>query len=288
MDGKPLYEYARASQPLPRAIPTRKCQVSIELLNFTPASKTTSPPPRPETEAGTSMPISEPGVGTDGGHLYRWPTKHLSADEKAVFDKLHQLVHDASEAEHVAEPLIPDLKQEEVAEVLPDGTRPPTFEVRMTVTSGTYVRSIVNDIGLALGCGAHVVKLTRTRQGEFTLYDEVPTSPAVQEGQGAEAGSSSSATTACIPWEVWERAIAQRENKLKQAAADREEALASGASEEEAANNAAGRGDVEMEKTVESLGQLEEWEQELLRRFVPVPVPISGTNSRGGPMMRYP
>lgn len=279
MDGKPLYEYARASQPLPRAIPTRKCQVSIELLNFTPASKTTSPPPRPDTEAGPSMPVSEPGVGTDGGHLYRWPTKHLSADEKAVFDKLHQLVHDASAAEHVTEPLVPNLKQEQVAEVLPDGTRPPTFEVRMTVSSGTYVRSIVNDIGLALGCGAHVVKLTRTRQGEFTLYDEVPPAAAVQEGQEAEAGPSSGATTACIPWEIWERAIVNRESKLKQKEADREEALASGASEEEAQNNAAGKDEGGKEQTVESLGQLEEWEQEVLRRFVPVPVPISGSNS---------
>lgn len=50
--------------------------------------------------------------------------------------------------------------------------RAPTFEIRMTVSSGTYVRSIVHDIGIALGSSAHVVKLTRTRQGEFTLNDE--------------------------------------------------------------------------------------------------------------------
>jgi tRNA pseudouridine55 synthase len=42
----------------------------------------------------------------------------------------------------------------------------------MTVSSGTYVRSIVHDIGLALGCGAHVVTLTRTRQGQFTLHGD--------------------------------------------------------------------------------------------------------------------
>lgn len=41
----------------------------------------------------------------------------------------------------------------------------------MTVSSGTYVRSIIHDIGIALGSSAHVVKLTRTRQGIFTLKD---------------------------------------------------------------------------------------------------------------------
>lgn len=49
--------------------------------------------------------------------------------------------------------------------------RPPTFEISMTVSSGTYVRSIIHDIGIALGSSAHVVKLTRTRQGEFMLND---------------------------------------------------------------------------------------------------------------------
>lgn len=42
----------------------------------------------------------------------------------------------------------------------------------MTVSSGTYVRSIIHDIGIALGSSAHVVKLTRTRQGEFSLNNE--------------------------------------------------------------------------------------------------------------------
>lgn len=39
----------------------------------------------------------------------------------------------------------------------------------MVVSSGTYVRSIIHDLGLALGSAAHVVKLTRTRQGAFVL-----------------------------------------------------------------------------------------------------------------------
>ena len=47
--------------------------------------------------------------------------------------------------------------------------RPPAFELRMTVSSGTYVRSIIHDIGIAIGSAAHVVALIRTRQGPFAL-----------------------------------------------------------------------------------------------------------------------
>lgn len=49
----------------------------------------------------------------------------------------------------------------------------------MTVSSGTYVRSIINDIAIALGSSAFVVKLTRTRQGEFTLNPDSLDSTAI-------------------------------------------------------------------------------------------------------------
>ena len=39
----------------------------------------------------------------------------------------------------------------------------------MTVSAGFYVRSLAHDLGEALGCGAVLVKLRRTRSGEFGL-----------------------------------------------------------------------------------------------------------------------
>ena len=44
----------------------------------------------------------------------------------------------------------------------------------MFCSSGTYVRSLANDLGNALGCGAHLVGLRRTKSGRFTLRDAVP------------------------------------------------------------------------------------------------------------------
>jgi tRNA pseudouridine55 synthase len=42
-------------------------------------------------------------------------------------------------------------------------------DVRCTVSSGTYVRALARDLGAALGVGAHLTALRRTRVGPFTL-----------------------------------------------------------------------------------------------------------------------
>ena len=44
----------------------------------------------------------------------------------------------------------------------------------MTVSAGFYVRSLAHDLGEALGCGAVLVGLRRTRSGEFGLQPAVP------------------------------------------------------------------------------------------------------------------
>jgi tRNA pseudouridine55 synthase len=51
---------------------------------------------------------------------------------------------------------------------------PPEVVVDVFCSSGTYVRSLANDLGQALGVGAHLVGLRRTKSGRFTLRDAVP------------------------------------------------------------------------------------------------------------------
>jgi len=46
-----------------------------------------------------------------------------------------------------------------------------TIDVRCS--PGTYIRSLAHDIGAALGCGAHLVALTRLASGSFTIDDAV-------------------------------------------------------------------------------------------------------------------
>jgi len=51
---------------------------------------------------------------------------------------------------------------------------PPEVVIDVYCSSGTYVRSLANDLGNTLGCGAHLVGLRRTKSGRFTLRDAVP------------------------------------------------------------------------------------------------------------------
>lgn len=45
----------------------------------------------------------------------------------------------------------------------------PLIRFRVVCSTGTYIRSLANDVGAALGCGGHLSSLCRTRIGEFTL-----------------------------------------------------------------------------------------------------------------------
>lgn len=45
----------------------------------------------------------------------------------------------------------------------------PKIDILVDCSKGTYIRSLAYDIGLALGCGAHLSSLTRTKSGSFSL-----------------------------------------------------------------------------------------------------------------------
>jgi tRNA pseudouridine55 synthase len=57
------------------------------------------------------------------------------------------------------------------------------MDIAIKCTKGTYIRSLVEDIGEAIGCGAHVVALRRTLAAGFTLADahDVPGMEAMRE-----------------------------------------------------------------------------------------------------------
>ena len=61
----------------------------------------------------------------------------------------------------------------EVTELELERFAPPDVGFRASVSGGTYLRSLARDVGEALGCGAHLATLTRTRVGPFRLADAV-------------------------------------------------------------------------------------------------------------------
>jgi tRNA pseudouridine55 synthase len=57
------------------------------------------------------------------------------------------------------------------------------MDIAVKCTKGTYIRSLVEDIGEVIGCGAHVIALRRTLAAGFTLADahDVPGMEAMRE-----------------------------------------------------------------------------------------------------------
>src|SRR6185437_3676257 len=49
----------------------------------------------------------------------------------------------------------------------------PVVSFKVVCTTGTYIRSLANDFGTVLGCGAYLSSLCRTRIGNFALEESV-------------------------------------------------------------------------------------------------------------------
>jgi tRNA pseudouridine55 synthase len=60
----------------------------------------------------------------------------------------------------------------------------PLGKFRVACTKGTYVRSLANDLGQKLGCGAHLTALRRSASGKFDVADALPLDAILQLSEG--------------------------------------------------------------------------------------------------------
>jgi len=79
--------------------------------------------------------------------------------------RLHALAREGIEVERSARPVT--VYRYDVA----PGLAPGVFRIEVVCSSGTYVRVLAADLGEALGGGAHLRNLRRTRIGSFTTED---------------------------------------------------------------------------------------------------------------------
>jgi tRNA pseudouridine55 synthase len=172
VQGKRLYEYAREGKEVPVEIQERP--VTVSQLNM--------------------VEWLEPGT-----HKYGWPEKEAEEEEKKVADKLLPQVDNEAQATpgQETQPDAEGLKRKregsdgpenkkmkvdgaEAADQAPtvdqdavaEERKPcpaPAARLRMTVSSGFYVRSLCHDLGAAVGSLGLMAALERSRQGEFEL-----------------------------------------------------------------------------------------------------------------------
>jgi len=96
--------------------------------------------------------------------------------------RLHQLAREGVEIERRPRPVtvsvfeVEPVEPWEVAEPAAGGAGAagPRYRFQVQCSSGTYVRSLVDDLGRALGGGAHMSRLRRTAVGPFKVEGAVP------------------------------------------------------------------------------------------------------------------
>jgi tRNA pseudouridine55 synthase len=49
-----------------------------------------------------------------------------------------------------------------------------TATFRISVSAGGYIRSVAHEMGIALGCGAHLASLRRVAAGPFVIEEAIP------------------------------------------------------------------------------------------------------------------
>lgn len=81
--------------------------------------------------------------------------------------RLYELARQGVEVERAPRPIV-------VARFELESVALPRARFSVSCSKGTYVRALVRDIGAALGCGATLTALRRTRAGRFTLADAIP------------------------------------------------------------------------------------------------------------------
>lgn len=74
-----------------------------------------------------------------------------------------------------------------------------SLSVRIHCSKGTYIRSIADDLGQALGCGAHVTRLHRTLAGPFSAGQMVEQSELIAAFEDQAATSADQAAPWLLP-----------------------------------------------------------------------------------------
>lgn len=199
VQGKRLYEYARQGKEVPVEIQERPVEVkSLELLEWMEG----------------------------GSHDYQWALEQAGKEDRVVADKLLDLQGNVSPEPDIAREEETGMKrkrEEEAAdgtvehpppakrskdeddnagEALPDDQKPsgapeptvnrepcpaPACRIRMTVTSGFYVRSLCHDLGATVGSLGTMAALVRTRQGDYALGQNVFKYDDLAEGENVWA-----------------------------------------------------------------------------------------------------
>jgi tRNA pseudouridine55 synthase len=128
--------------------------------------------PRDEKETG-NITVAQINNATSAftGEIMQVPPMHsaIKKDGKRVYE----LARRGETIELAARKLV-------IKEFVITAVEMPIVHFRVVCSTGTYIRSLANDFGAALGCGGYLSSLCRTRIGDYVLADAMSI-PALEE-----------------------------------------------------------------------------------------------------------
>ncbi|KAH7384121.1 pseudouridine synthase [Phaeosphaeria sp. MPI-PUGE-AT-0046c] len=133
-------------------------------------------PKRPRTDSEPAMSGALPAETKLAENTYDEPTNEATTEEPTSKTTLsgEQPAETVEQTSHME---TDTLQPEDIKTEQPDGTsvppQPPAARLRMTVTSGFYVRSLCHDLGIACSSLGLMSSLIRSRQGDYTLKQNV-------------------------------------------------------------------------------------------------------------------
>lgn len=99
------------------------------------------------------------------GEIQQVPPMYSALKHKGR--SLHELARQGIEVERPARTVSID-------ELVLERWQAPDLDLRITCSTGTYVRSLAHDLGQTLGCGGHVRTLRRLASGPWRAADAIP------------------------------------------------------------------------------------------------------------------
>lgn len=157
MDGKRLYEYAREGLPLPRQLKSR--EVKIHHMDVKGDTLSTD-----HDFVFLKSEVDESGK-TLVEQLANNPTLN---DHEVPFSREWKIKHKDDKELPLPMRIIKDSKIYE-----DDSYRAPILHFDATVSSGTYIRSLLSDLARCVGSSSYMVKLIRWKQAEWELEKNV-------------------------------------------------------------------------------------------------------------------